>query len=421
MQHEAVVLFFAKTVNDLFILLRAEGGRDESLRFTAGEERGAVGAREHALADFNRANRAGVAAVDAGFAGENLRADEVGFEFEEDAVHFIGIGCFRAGGFSIGSERLLDEGINLAELFSARLLGADGIGFVETLVGDFDDTGNERLVLRGGLPIPGGLAGLGNEFVDRIDGDLHFAVAEDHGVEHRLFREDVGFRLNHQHGALGAGNHEIKARGLELFGRGIHDELVVDVAHAAGADRAAEGDAGNGEGGGCAEHGRNVRINSRVGRENVNDDLHFIEESVREERADRTVDQTARQRFLFGGTAFALEEAPGDAAGCVGLFNVVNGKREEVLTGLGFLLADDRRENDRVIHAADNGAGGLASDFTGFERHVMIAETEALSGLIEHRHRECFLLKKVLSLTSSCPVFTAGLLHIRKFLRHAAV
>ena len=97
-QHEAVVLFFAKTVNDLFILLRAEGGRDESLRFTAGEERRAVGAREHALADFNRANRAGVAAVDAGFAGENLRADEVGFEFEEDAVHFIGIGRFRAGG-----------------------------------------------------------------------------------------------------------------------------------------------------------------------------------------------------------------------------------------------------------------------------------------------------------------------------------
>ena len=49
-------------------------------------------------------------------------------------------------------ERLLDEGINLAELFSSRLLGADGIGFVETLVGDFDDAGNESLVLRGGLP-----------------------------------------------------------------------------------------------------------------------------------------------------------------------------------------------------------------------------------------------------------------------------
>ena len=43
----------------------------------------------------------------------------MGFEFEEDAVHFIGIGRLRAGGFSIGSERLLDEGINLAELFSA--------------------------------------------------------------------------------------------------------------------------------------------------------------------------------------------------------------------------------------------------------------------------------------------------------------
>ena len=101
---------------------------------------------------------------------------------------------------------------------------------------------------------------------------------------------------------------------LELFGRRVEDELVVDVAHAAGADRAAEGDAGDGERGRSADHRGDVRIDHRVGREDVNDDLNFIEEAVREKRTDRTVDQAARERFLFGGAAFTLEEAPGDLA-----------------------------------------------------------------------------------------------------------
>ena len=123
----------------------------------------------------------------------------------------------------------------------------------------------------------------------------------------------------------------------------------------------------------------------------MNDDLNFVEEAVRKERTDRTVDQAARQRFLFGRTTFTLEEAAGDLAGGVGLFNVVDREREEVLTGLRFLLGDDRGEDDRIVHAADAGAGRLAGDLTGFERDVVVAEAEGLRDLVEHRHRGCFL------------------------------
>ena len=118
----------------------------------------------------------------------------------------------------------------------------------------------------------------------------------------------------------------------------------------------------------------------------MDDDLNFVEEAVREERTNRTVDKTRGERFLFGGTAFALEEAPGDLAGGVGLFDVVDRKGEEVLTGLGFLLRDDRREHNRVAHLADDGARSLAGDFTRGERDVVVAEAEALRNLVEHRH-----------------------------------
>ena len=385
-EHEALVRFFAEAVDDLFVLLRAERRDDECLRFAAGEERRAVRTRQQPLTDFDRADRTGVAAVDAGFAVEDLRANELGFEFEEDAVDFVEVRGFRTGGFGVGGELLFDCFVDFAELVVTRLLRADRIGFLEAGVGDFNDAGDERFVRSGRLPIPGGLAGLGNEFVDRFDRNLHFAVAEHNGVEHRLFREHVGFGFHHENGAFRAGDDEVKARVLELFGRRVEDELVVDVAHAAGADRAAEGDAGDGERGRSADHRGDVRVDHRVGRENVNDDLNFIEKAVREERTDRTVDQTARERFLFRGAAFTLEEAPGDLARSVGLFDVVDRKREEVLAGLHFLLGNNRGEHDRVVHAADAGARGLTGNFARFERNGVIAELEGLRDLVEHRH-----------------------------------
>ena len=378
--------FFAEAVDDLFVLLRAERRRDEGLRFAAGEEGRAVGAREHALTDFDRTDRARVAAVDAGFAVQNVRAHELPFKFEEDVVHLVRVGRLRAGSGRIRGELGVDAVVDRAKLLHAGLLRADRIGFVKSSVGEFDDAGDERFIRSGRLPVPGGLAAFGDEFVDRLDDDLHFAVAEHHGFKHRLFGEDVGFRFNHKDGALRAGHDEVETRVLELFGGRVENEAVVDVADAAGADRSAEGNAGNGERGRGADHRRNVRIHGGVGREDVNDDLNFVVEAVREERTDRAVDETRGERFLLGGTPFTLEEAARDLARGIGLFDVVDREREEVLAGLRLLLRDDRGENDRVVHAADAGAGGLTGNFPRFERDVVVAETEALRDLVEHRH-----------------------------------
>ena len=130
----------------------------------------------------------------------------------------------------------------------------------------------------------------------------------------------------------------------------------------------------------------------------MNDDLDFVEEAVREKRANRTVDQAGGERFLFGRTAFALEEAAGDLAGSIGLFDVVDGEREEVLAGLRFLLGNYRGEHHRVVHLADAGARGLTGDFTRGERHVVVAEAEGLGHFVEHRH-DVFLCAWASSLT----------------------
>jgi hypothetical protein len=84
-QHEAVFVLAGQRVDALCIALGAQRGHDQGLGFAAGEQRRAVGARQHAVADLDGAHGAGVAAVDAGLAGQDLAAHDLGFDVEQHA------------------------------------------------------------------------------------------------------------------------------------------------------------------------------------------------------------------------------------------------------------------------------------------------------------------------------------------------
>ena len=80
-------------VDDLLVAPGTQRGDHQRLGFAAGEQRRAVGARQHAGADGDRAHGARVAAVDARLAVQNLAADDFGFEvaqFVLDGIDLIG-------------------------------------------------------------------------------------------------------------------------------------------------------------------------------------------------------------------------------------------------------------------------------------------------------------------------------------------
>ena len=79
-QHEALVGEALQPVDHLLRFLGAERGGDDRLRFAAGEQRRAVGARKEADADLDRADRLGVAAVDPAAVLEDRAADDVGLD-----------------------------------------------------------------------------------------------------------------------------------------------------------------------------------------------------------------------------------------------------------------------------------------------------------------------------------------------------
>ncbi|MCY1534285.1 hypothetical protein D9M68_696510 [compost metagenome] len=215
-------------------------------------------------------------------------------------------------------------------------------------------------------------------------------MGEEHGAQHLVFGQLLGFGFNHQHRVLGTGNHHVQARSLELFVVGVQQVAgLFVVGHASGADRAGEGNAGDGQGGRSTDHRSDVRIGLLVGGNHGADDLHFVQEAFREQRADRTVDQARGQGFLLGRTAFTLEETTGDTAGGVGFFLVVDGQREEALARVGLLGANHGHQNgDVVIDGDQNGTGSLTGDTASLEGYGRLTELEFL----DYRVHGVFLL-----------------------------
>ncbi|MCY1521583.1 hypothetical protein D9M68_564030 [compost metagenome] len=344
-----------------------------------------MGAGQHGVTDFDGAHGARVAAVDARLALQDLAAHDARLDREQQVADLAGV---ELGAFGLQGRE--DAGIGFAQGLRAGLLAADLVDGAQLFFGQAVDLGDEVFVL--GFRHPGAflepfrLAGVAHEVVDRVDRDVGLLVTEHHAAQHDFFAELLGFGFDHQHGGLRAGDDEVHLRILAGGGARIQHVLAVDVAHTGGTDRAAERDAGDRQRGAHADHGGDVGVDFRVQRHGVDHHVHFVQETFGEQRADRTVDQAAGQGFVLAGLGFALEEAAGDLAGGVGLLDVVDGQREEVLTRLGGLGSDHGRQDHGAVDVDQHGAGRLAGDFTGFHDDGLVAPLEGLGDFVEEAH-----------------------------------
>src|SRR5690606_10696233 len=199
-----------------------------------------------------------------------------------------------------------------------------------------------------------------------------------------------GLGLDHQHGVLGTGHDHVQAGSLELLVGRVQQVAAFRMeGHARSADRAVERNAGDRQRSRGTDHRGDVRVGLLAGRYHGADDLHFILETFREQRADRTIDQTRGQGFLLGGTRLTLEEAARDLAGSVGGFRVVDRQRETALARVGGLGPDHGDQHAHVVIDGDqHGAGGLASDTARLQGYGRLTELKFL----DYRVHGVFLL-----------------------------
>ena len=209
-------------------------------------------------------------------------------------------------------------------------------------------------------------------------------MAGDNGAQHDFLGKFLGLRFHHHHGVGGAGDDEVQLGLFKVHLARVDEVFAILVADARCADRAHERGAGKDERRRGADHAEHVRIVFEIVGHSRQHNLDFMLEAGHEQRADRAVDEARGQRLFLGRAAFTLEVAARDAARCVVFFLIVDSQREEVLSGLGFLRKNGRREEDRVAIRHHNGAIGLAGHLARFNRQRAAGPFQRHGLLIKH-------------------------------------
>ena len=212
-QHEMLAVFAFERVDDLLVLAGAERRDHQRLGFAAGEQRRAMRARQHADFGRDRPHGLGVAAVDARLAVQHGAAHDLVLDLLED----------------LGPSRRCASSANARQAFPwrrrawllARLLVALRIGRRQIRGRPRSRTALRRSASGGARQIPRFLGGTLRELDDHVDHRLECAMAEHHGAQHHLLGQLLGFRFDHQHAFLGAGDDQIELRLLDLVEVGL--------------------------------------------------------------------------------------------------------------------------------------------------------------------------------------------------------
>ena len=222
---------------------------------------------------------------------------------------------------------------------------------------------------------------------DRTDDLAAFFMREHDSAEHLLFGQFFRFGLNHHHRVLRRGNHQVE---IALVTQRIGDARVEDIfaiigeAHARSADRAHERNTRNGQRSRCRDHRNDIRLGLAIIGQDLADDVDFVVETFREERAHRTVDQTRSERFFFRRAAFALEKAARNTAGGREFFLIVNGQREEVLAFLDALGGGHGAQHHGFAIGGQTSAVSVPGTTAGFQSEGRSAPLQRYGFRVEH-------------------------------------
>ena len=365
--HVALGLRTAQRVDLLLHLEHVERRDAKDLRFATLEQRGAVHARHNVHFGGQRADVAQATAVDAVVLGQDAAAHDLALQFLERVAQFlVFLRLVHIG--ELDGQRLAHALLDLVDALLARQLLGDRQRLVEVGVRDLVDAvvqvvgvfGEQREVAR---LLGGDLL----EFVLRVAQHLDERLGSLKATSHNLFvrlglalviderpRVLAGARLDHRNRDVAILNHAARDHDLEdgaltLAPARERDPLAVDESQAHAADGARERQAGDERRRGRrVQRDHVVRIVGIDGEHRLHN-LHLIAQGVREERAQRAVDDAARENGLRARTAFAAEERARDLARGVHLLFHVDGQREEIVILLRAAAGGRGRQHHGVV------------------------------------------------------------------------
>ena len=373
--HVALLGDRAQRVDLLLHLEHVERGDTHDLGLAALEDRGAVHARQDLDLGAEGADVGEATAVDADLVAQDALADELLLHRSEGSGELL----LAAGEGSVLTGELLDEArLDVVEGALALGLAGDGEG-LGGLLGDLGLDGGVGVVLvveearelLDRLGSLGGQLGLGlAEHLDELLRGLE-TLGDDllRGGGLALVLHEVpgglgGLGLDHHDGDVvtddPAGDDHVEGRALDVGEVREGDPLAVDERDADAADRAGEGQTRDLRGERRGVDRQDVVLVVGVDRQDRDDDLDLVAQTLDEGRAQRPVDEPAGEDRVGAGTALPTEEAAGDTTRGVHALLDVHRQREEVEVVLGVLAGRrGRQEHGLAVEVRGDCATGL--------------------------------------------------------------
>ena len=380
--HVAAIRFQADAVDVLAFRQRSQGAEAHDLRLAAGEQACAVSAGKEADFAADRTDFVDTAAVRTDLVDSDHVADDFLDHLLRDFSDIIGVVRINVGKVFVN---IRFDSIHLFFAFDFVSREDSRLhGFFAISMDGFDNIGrrfffDEFLFRYGNLVEEAEL-----EFDDFLD----FFVGEHDGIQDLFFRDFVSAAFNHEDGVFRTGDDDVHIALFALGDGRVDDELAIDAADADTGNRAGKGNVGHAQRYGGTDHSGDFRSVVMVYAEIISHDVDVMTVCLREERTDRTVDETGEEGCRFRRFAFAFDEAARNLADGVHLFFIIDGEREKVCVFTRFFRARSRDENGGVAITDQCGTAGLLSQFTDFNYQRAAGEIH-----LEFLFFHCYLLE----------------------------
>ncbi len=156
------------------------------------------------------------------------------------------------------------------------------------------------------------------------------------------------------------------------------DQLAIDAGHAHAGDRPCPGNVRDMNGSTGAREREHVRGVDAIGAQHRGDDLGVLLEALGKERTHRPIDDAAGEYLVVALARLPFEEATGDLASGVRLFEVLAGQREEI-ESRPFLRGDGGHQNLAAPEGDEHCPMGLFGKTTRLQRELAVADHDGFT------------------------------------------
>src|SRR5699024_10000069 len=141
-----------------------------------------------------------------------------------------------------------------------------------------------------------------------------------------------------------------KLRVFELGRIEVKHIVAIYIADTCGSNRCCKGHTRNSHSSRSCDQSGYVRVNIRIDRQCVHDDLYLVVKALGEQGTQWTVNETSGQDLTIRGLALTLEITTRNTAGSISFFDVIYSQREKIKSVASLAFCDYSGQHNGIFY-----------------------------------------------------------------------